>query len=173
MDFYLAMKGNQLLILTTTWITLQIKERSWTQDFLWGQRRGHRVWSTRRGTLVSGAVVLEELTRKGCKENFLGSWKCSIKFWLVVTVFKIHRTECFRSVNVIVLDWTSAKDKCCLLLYYYYNLSSHQQHCKLGGELNTAPRASAAPTSYGPFGPRFWWSVATQHTHDSDSLSGL
>lgn len=26
------MKGNQLLILTTTWITLQINERSQTQD---------------------------------------------------------------------------------------------------------------------------------------------
>lgn len=81
------------------------------------------------------------------QENFLGSWKCSIKFWLVVTIFKIRRSEHFRSVDVIVLDWTSAKDKCCLLLYYYYNQSTHQQHCKLGGELNTMCLVQDAPTA--------------------------
>lgn len=95
-------------------------------------------------------------------------------------IFKIRRTEHFRSVDIIVLDWTSAKiNKCCLLLYYSCNQSSHQQHCKLGGRAeHYAPQwdgsnSSVAPTFYGPFKPSIRGSLVTQHTHDSRPLSSL
>lgn len=57
---------------------------------------------------------------KGAQEKLLGSWQCSIKFCVVVTwvytIFKIHGTEHLTSVDIIVLNCISEKDKWMLFI---------------------------------------------------------
>lgn len=121
---------------------------------------------------------------KGAQEKLLGSWQCSIRFCVVVTwmytIFKIHRAEHLRSVDIIVLNGISEKDKWMLLIalsLFQQIISS--QHRRPLGELNTihscpgCSSSSTTPAFYGPSKLSICCCLVPLHSHDSDPLSSL
>ena len=115
-------------------------------------QKGHCIWSTRMGTWIDQTSGLKWIDWTGVQENFLGWWKCSITFWLVVTCIYIQFSGfvelniedlCTLLYSIVYQQHIYKKNKVPIMLLLEQNISSATP--RAGGE----PRHNLQPSRMG------------------------